>query len=78
MLHGLVLRNPDMPLTDFTSTPWQDAALVTPCHKVRIQWNELAVRKHCQMTGHQLFICYSEDTIRGRPLTRREKEALAT
>ena len=78
MLRGLVLRNPDTPLTDFTSTPWQDAVLVTPRHKVRIRWNELAVRKHCQMTGHQLFICYSEDTIQGRPLTRREKEALAT
>jgi len=53
-------------------------ALVTPRHKVRIRWNELAVRKHCQTTGNQLFICYAEDSIRGRALNGREKVALAT
>ena len=76
MLRTLVLGDSHMPPTDFKSEPWQDASLVTPHHKVRIRWNELALRKHCQRTHHQVFICHAEDTIKGRALSRREKNAL--
>ena len=42
-----------------------------------MRWNESAVRKHCQLSGNQLFVCEAEDTIKGRELDDREKDALA-
>ena len=77
LLEGLVLNHPEYPKTDFSRVPWQDAGLVTPCHAVRIRWNESAVRKHCQLSGNQLFVCEAEDTTKGKPLDVREKDALA-
>ena len=76
LLQGLVLDHPDCPETDFSRAPWQTAALVTPRHAVRITWNESAVRKHCQLTGNQLFICRAEDTIKGRELSERGRNTL--
>jgi len=77
LLEGLVLNHPEYPKTDFSRVEWQDARLVTPCHAVRIRWNESAIRKHCQLSGNQLFVCEAEDTIKGKPLDVREKDALA-
>ena len=77
LLEGLVLNDPQCPKTDFTQAPWQNAGLVTPRHAVRMRWNESAVRKHCQLSGNQLFVCEAEDTIKGRELDDREKDALA-
>ncbi|OCH93887.1 hypothetical protein OBBRIDRAFT_711095, partial [Obba rivulosa] len=77
MLRKLVITNPDCEPTDFSSPPWNDAALVTPRHAVRKQWNASAVRKHCRETGARLYICPAEDTIKGRPLTIQERYGVA-
>jgi len=66
------------PPTDFSSFPWKEARLVTPRHAVRNQWNAAAVRKHCAENHRRLYICPSEDTIGGRPVTNDEKIAIMT
>ncbi|KAI0076306.1 hypothetical protein K474DRAFT_1645141 [Panus rudis PR-1116 ss-1] len=77
-LRQLRLTDPRCPATDFTSSPWKDACLVTPRHAVRMHWNEAASRKHCEESGVQLFICPSDDTIRGRPLSMVERYIAAS
>ncbi|KAG1849316.1 hypothetical protein C8R48DRAFT_750240 [Suillus tomentosus] len=67
MLCTLVLSDPHCLLTDFATKPWNKAVL----------WNEAAIRKHCQETGHQLFICAAEDTLKGKPLMLQEHYAVA-
>jgi hypothetical protein len=54
-----------------------NASLVTLRHAVRKLSNNAAVRKWCQESGEQLFICRAEDTIKGRTLILRERYALA-
>ena len=66
------------PAADFTTQPWADAALITPRHAVRTQWNEAASQKRCSETGQRLFICPALDTIKGAPLTLEEQYALAS
>ncbi|THU91722.1 hypothetical protein K435DRAFT_673567, partial [Dendrothele bispora CBS 962.96] len=54
--------------------------LVTPRHAVRTEWNEAATRKHCRLTGEQLFICCAEDRAEGRNgrgLNMLERAAMA-
>ena len=68
----------NLPAVDFSTKPWADAALITPRHAVRTQWNEAASQKHCSETGHHLFICPALDTIKGVPLTLEERYALAS
>ena len=63
---------------DFSTEPWADAALITPRHAVRMQWNEAASQKRCSETGHRLFICPALDTIKGAPLTLEERYALVS
>ena len=65
-----------LPAVDFTTQPWADAALITPRHAVRTQWNEAASQKLCSETGERLFICPALDTIKGAPLTLEERYAL--
>jgi PIF1-like helicase len=38
-IRKLIITNTDCPHTDFNTSPWKDAKLVTPCHAVRTQWN---------------------------------------
>ena len=67
-----------LPAVDFTTKPWADAALITPRHAVRTQWNQAASQKLCSETGHRLFICPTLDTIKGAPLKLEERYALAS
>ena len=67
----------NLPMVDFSTQPWADAALITPRHAVRTQWNEAASQKRCSETGQRLFICPALDTIKGTPLTLKERYALA-
>ncbi|OSC97674.1 hypothetical protein PYCCODRAFT_1330794, partial [Trametes coccinea BRFM310] len=62
---------------DFGCEPWSDAVLVTPRHAVREAWNAAAVRWWCTKMKRQLFICPAEDTVNRRPLTLKERYALA-
>ncbi len=77
MLRSLVVTNPLCEATDFQMAPWDDAFLVTPRHAVRKLWNDAANRKHCAESGHQLFICPAEDSIKKKPLTMRERFCVA-
>ena len=65
MIRKLIITNPDCPHTDFNTSPWKDAKLVTPRHAVRNQWNSAAIKKHCRRTHRRLYICPVEDTIGG-------------
>ena len=67
-----------LPTVDFTTQPWANAALITPRHAVRTQWNEAASQKLCSETGECLFICPALNTIKGAPLTLEEQYALTS
>ena len=77
MLSGLVIGSQKSPATNFSESPWAEAALVTPRHSVRTQWNSAVLRKHCRTTGNQLFICKAEDRVGNRALTLRKRYTLA-
>ena len=77
MLRTLVVTDSTKSSPDFDTKPWNDAGLVTPRHAVRKLWNESALRKHCQVTSNQLFICTAEDNIKGKSLTLQERYAVA-
>lgn len=77
MLKKLTLTNPQVEMVDFSSPPWDDVCLVTPRHAVRVQWNDMAVRKHCEQSSVQLFRCRAQDSICGRPLTNAERVSVA-
>lgn len=77
MLQKQIVKNPACEPTDFGSKPWNDTPLVTPRHAVRIQWNEAAIRKHCQDTKGRLFVCPAEDRIKNRHLTLAERYGVA-
>ena len=74
MLRNLLLQNSPI---DFSSPPWTEASLITPRHAVRTHWNQAALRKACSENGQRLLICQAEDTIKNRPLSLRERYALA-
>ena len=77
MLKELTLGDPQCPHTDFTSPEWENVCLVTPRHSVRTKWNDAAVRQHCKSTGERLYICPAENTVKGQPLTMKQRLALA-
>ena len=78
MLRHQIVKHPHCLPTDFSTPPWNDAALVTPQHAVCTLWNDSAVRKHCSESHQQLFICLAEDRINGRKLTLPEHYGVAT
>jgi hypothetical protein len=58
----LVLTNAECEVPDFTSTPWNKAILVTPCHSICTYWNAVSLWKHCTLTGNTLYSCDTEDS----------------
>ncbi|KAF8593953.1 hypothetical protein BDV93DRAFT_408186, partial [Ceratobasidium sp. AG-I] len=62
MLNTLTLTKANCVPTDFGSDKWRDCCLITPRNSVRTRWNDSAVKQHCRMTGHPLFICPALDT----------------
>nr|GAT44847.1 predicted protein [Mycena chlorophos] len=64
MLRDLLVSNTST--TDWQSSPWVDAVLVTPRHSCRTQWNSAALHRHRRRTGEPLYLCSSED-FTGRP-----------
>ena len=73
MLKTLTLTDPECDIPDFSTDPWASASLVTPHHVVREVWNDEAVRQHCRISKQQCFRSPSDDTIRGRGLTKMER-----
>jgi hypothetical protein len=49
-IEKLVLTNPACNVPDFTTSPWNEAILVTPKHSVRNLWNEHALAGHSMET----------------------------
>ena len=43
MLRSLIIGNEEAHAIDFSSLPWSEAALVTPRHAIRTQWNDAAI-----------------------------------
>ena len=70
MLRTLLLK----PEKDGPFSPHSvEAALVTPRHSVRQPWNAATVRKWCEEKGERLYVITADDSIRGRPLSIRER-----
>lgn len=63
---------------DFSTEPWVDTSLITPCHAVRTRWNQAATQRWCTDSKTHLFVCPSHDTIKGSPLTLEECYVLAS
>lgn len=77
MLRSLVLTNPACEQPNFNITPWSDASLVTPRHGVRRVWNDYVLQGLARRSRTGLVRCTAEDLIKGRPLTLRERYAVA-
>jgi len=77
-LRSLILTDQRCPVTDFTTSPWRDAVLVTPRHAVRMQWNYATARSRAARHRISLLSCPAFDSIQGRPLTLQEKFCVAT
>jgi hypothetical protein len=73
MLKSLVLGHASCPTTNFSDAHWTSSVLITPRHAVRNQWNDLATTKHSIVTGHKIFVCNADDSIKGKPLTTEER-----
>lgn len=76
MLRGLVLDATTCPKTEFSTSPWNEAVLVTPRHGVRNHWNESAVRKLSRDNQTMLVRCHAMDRIDGRQPTSTEQVAI--
>jgi len=79
MLKTLVIGNRNSELVDFSSSPWNNASLVTLRHAIRIHWNDMALRKWAHESGERIFVCNckADDTTNGRSLTLAERYCLA-
>ena len=51
MLRSLIIGNEEAHAIDFSSLPWSEAALVTPRHAMRTQWNDAAIKKKVPRKG---------------------------
>jgi len=63
MLRQLIVTHDDCPVTDFTTSPWKDALLVTPRHAVRMKWNNMTAKTHTHTLGITLIKCPAFDTV---------------
>ncbi|RDX55293.1 hypothetical protein OH76DRAFT_1331288, partial [Lentinus brumalis] len=78
MLRTLVLAPDDGAAVDVASAAaFADAALVTPRHAVRNEWNAAAARKWCEDQKERLYVVPAEDRIKGKPLTLKERYGVA-
>jgi hypothetical protein len=62
VLNSLIVTDRTCQDMDFSAFPWSDAILVTPRHSARTLWNQVALRRHCEPTGHAVYSCNAEDT----------------
>lgn len=60
MLRSLIISNKKIFKKEGRPELWSDAALVTPRHGVRVQWNEAGVRQMCRDEQRRLFVCKRE------------------
>jgi hypothetical protein len=76
-IRRLVLVTDECVRPDFSVSPWDDAILITPRNSVQVQWNNKATVTHSMRSGSMLYICSSEDSAHGVPLTMSQRLAIA-
>ncbi|KAJ3565753.1 hypothetical protein NP233_g7437 [Leucocoprinus birnbaumii] len=81
LLESLQLTNPHVDIPDFTTSPWNEAILVTSRRVVKDMWNQAALQRHSMLTGNAIFVSPSEDQIlsgrEARTPTIEERVAIA-
>lgn len=77
ILRSLVLGNAKCEVPDFNTAPWKNAVLITPRNSVRVRWNELALKKHCHLTGNIQYSSLSENSTKDGALTMLQKLTVA-
>lgn len=73
VIHQLVLTHSGCNVPDFSIPPWDNAVLITPRNSVRTQWNDTAVRNHCKVHGHVLYVSCADDEINAEPLSHHQR-----
>jgi len=63
MLHQLIVTHDNCPVTNFTTSPWKDALLVTPRHAIRMKWNNMTTKTCTHALGITLIKCPAFDTV---------------
>ncbi|KAJ3562055.1 hypothetical protein NP233_g9813 [Leucocoprinus birnbaumii] len=63
LLESLQLTNPRVEIPDFTTSPWNEAILVTSWRVVKDMWNQAALQRHSMSTGNAIFVSPSEDRV---------------
>ncbi|KAF8262736.1 hypothetical protein EI94DRAFT_1543572, partial [Lactarius quietus] len=76
-IRKLVLSHPECDTPDFTTSPWNNAILVTPHNSMRCLWNSDMLKIHCRRSGNIRFLLYVEDTSNNCPLTLPQHLAVA-
>jgi PIF1-like helicase len=76
-IRNLVLDNKKGNVPNFDIPPWNDYLLVTPRNGVRTFWNAAMLNCHCQRSGQVRYVVYADDNIEKRPLTLKERLAVA-
>ncbi|KAI6025676.1 hypothetical protein F5J12DRAFT_964435, partial [Pisolithus orientalis] len=72
-IHDLILDNSRGNVLDFSSPPWENAVLITPCNNIQGQWNELSMSKQQYKTGTLTYIAPAEDTTKQGILTKKQR-----
>ena len=68
MLQTLVIVNANCPPTDFKSSSWYSASLVTQQHAVRHLWNEQALHKFSSDVGKKISLARQGTRSKGNHL----------
>nr|GAT52360.1 predicted protein [Mycena chlorophos] len=66
MLRDIMVSSAATSTTNWRTSPWADAVLVTPRHSCRTQWNSASLNRHRTRTGQPIYLCAAEDWT-GRP-----------
>jgi hypothetical protein len=77
-LRKLVLTNSKCDVPDFTSSPWDDAVLVTPHNGSRMFWNDRKLEEHCRRMGHTHYVLYARDSTKHNTLTLQQRVVVAS
>lgn len=72
-IHWLVLTHEDCKRPNFNISPWNDAILIMPCNSMQVRWNNQAIIKHFVASGSMLYVCFSEDSAHGAPLSMSQR-----
>jgi hypothetical protein len=66
-IHKLALTNPQCDLPDFTTSPWNEAMLVTSWNSIHLVWNSGVLKHHCQRSG-QTYAIVAHNVVKNQSL----------